>query len=65
LPALNVEFSDDELVLVPATAAGSGMSMRVFCRQAILDKARNCVGRIHAVAEEVAARSAELNRRLA
>jgi hypothetical protein len=65
LPALNVEFSDDELVLVRATAADSGMSMRVFCRQAILDKARNRAGRIHAVAEEVAARSAELNRRLA
>jgi hypothetical protein len=65
LSTLNIQFSDDELAGVRAAAAEAEISMRSFSRQAVLDKARNRAGRVRAVAEEVAARSAELNRRLA
>lgn len=65
MPALNVEFSDEELDDVRSAAAEAGMSMRAWCRQSILDRAHDRAGRVRAVAEEVAARSVELNRRLA
>ncbi|MCV7316141.1 hypothetical protein H7J77_11385 [Mycolicibacillus parakoreensis] len=65
MPALNIEFSDEELSLVRSAASDSGDSMRSFAKQAILDKAHDRAGRIHALATEIAQRSAELNKRLA
>ncbi|MBV5246092.1 hypothetical protein KUF57_21360 [Mycolicibacterium sp. PAM1] len=65
MPALNIEFTDDELATVRAAASGSGTSMRAFARQAILDRAVDREGRIRALGEEIAQRSAELNQRLA
>jgi hypothetical protein len=65
MPALNVEFSEEELALVRVAASDSGASMRVFAKQAILDKARDREGRVRALAQQIAERSAELNRRLA
>lgn len=65
MPALNIEFTDEELAIVRAAASSSESSMRAFAKQAILDKASDREGRIRALAEEIATRSAELNRRLA
>ena len=65
MPALNVEFSEDELATVRAAAASAGASMRAFAKQAILDKAVDREGRVRALGQEIAQRSAELNRRLA
>lgn len=65
VPALNIEFTDEELAIVRAAASSSESSMRAFAKQAILDKASDREGRIRALAEEIATRSAELNRRLA
>lgn len=65
MPAMNVDFSEEELAAVRAAASDSGSSMRAFAKQAILDKARNREGLIRAIAARTAERSAELNRRLA
>lgn len=65
MPALNVDFSDEELAIVRLAASDAGASMRAFAKQAILDKALDRTGRIHALGQEIAERSAELNRRLA
>ncbi len=65
MPALNVEFSEEELAIVRSAASDSGASMRTFAKQAILDKAQNREGRVRALAEQIAERSAELNQRLA
>ncbi|QUR68795.1 plasmid mobilization protein [Mycobacterium spongiae] len=65
MPALNVEFSDEELAKVRSAASDAGTSMRAFARQAILDRAVNREGRVRALGQEIAQRSAELNRRLA
>jgi hypothetical protein len=65
MPALNVDFSEDELAIVRSAASNSGASMRAFAKQAILDKALDREGRVRALAEQIAERSAELNRRLA
>lgn len=65
MPALNVEFTDEELAAVRAAAGSAGTSMRAFAKQAILDTARDRAGRVRALAHEIAERSAELNKRLA
>jgi hypothetical protein len=65
MPALNVEFSEEELATVRSAASDSGASMRAFAKQAILDKARDREGRVRVLAEQIAKRSAELNQRLA
>jgi len=65
MPALNVEFSEEELAIVRSAASDSDTSMRAFAKQAILDKASDREGRVRALAEQIAQRSAELNRRLA
>lgn len=65
MPALNIEFSEEELAIVRSAASDSDTSMRAFAKQAILDKARDREGRVRALAEQIADRSAELNRRLA
>lgn len=65
MPALNIEFSDEELAIVRAAASGATTSMRTFAKQAILDKARDRERRVRALAQQIAERSAELNRRLA
>lgn len=65
MPALNVEFSDDELATVRAAAGNAGTSMRAFAKQAILDRAVDREGRVRELGIEIAQRSAELNRRLA
>lgn len=65
VPALNVEFSDDELATVRAAAGNAGTSMRAFAKQAILDRAIDREGRVRALGIEIAQRSSELNNRLA
>lgn len=65
MPALNVDFSDDELAAVRAAASDAGTSMRAFAKQAILDRAADREGRVRALGKEIAQRSEELNRRLA
>lgn len=64
MPALNVEFTEVELDAVRRAAGSSRVSMRAFAKQAILDRANDREGRVRAIAEQVAQRSAELNRRL-
>lgn len=65
MPALNVQFSEDELATVRTAAANANTSMRAFAKQAILDRAVDREGRVRALGQEIADRSAQLNRRLA
>lgn len=65
MPALNVEFTEEEIAVVRAAAAGSGATMKAFAKQAIWDRAVDRQGQVRALAEQIAERSAELNRRLA
>lgn len=65
VPALNVEFSDDEIAAVRAAARTAGQSMRAFAKQAILDRALDRAGRVRQLGIEIAQRSSELNSRLA
>ncbi len=65
MPAMNVEFTEDELAAVRTAASEAGSSMRAFAKQAILEKATNREGLIRAIGARTAERSAELNRRLA
>ncbi|BBC69103.1 hypothetical protein MMRN_p0720 (plasmid) [Mycobacterium marinum] len=52
MPALNVDFSDEELAIVRSAASNAGASMRGFAKQAILDKAVDRAGRVHALGRE-------------
>lgn len=65
MPALNVDFSEEELSVVREAASRAGTSMRSFTKQAVLDKALDRAGRVRALATEIAQTSADLNRRLA
>lgn len=65
MPALNVDFSDEELAVVREAAIGAGTSMRSFAKRAILDTALDRTGRVRALATKNAQTSAELNSRLA
>jgi uncharacterized protein (DUF1778 family) len=61
MPALNVPFTDDELVVLRAAAERSEQSLRSFVHGAASEHKRQVAD----VARVVAERSAELNRRLA
>lgn len=65
MPALNVEFTEEELGAVRAAAGNAGTSMGAFAKQAILDTVHDRAGRAGALAQQIAERSAELNQRLA
>jgi hypothetical protein len=65
VPSLNIPFTDEELEVVRAAAAGDEMSLRAFAHQAILSAASEHKHRVAEAAKIVAARSAELNKRLA
>jgi len=65
MPGLNLEFTVDELNALRRAAAAAGTSMRSFAKQAVLDKACDREGRVRGLAQQIALRSAELNRRLA
>ncbi len=65
MPSLNITFTDEELEAVRCAAAGDDMSLRAFAHRAILAAASKHRRRVAEAAQFVAARSAELNRRLA
>lgn len=65
MPALNIDFTEEELALVRSAASGSAASMRAFAKQAILDKASHREGRVRELAQQIAERSADLNQRMA
>jgi hypothetical protein len=65
VPSLNIPFTDEELEVVRTAAAGDEMSLRAFAHQAILSAASEHKRRVAEAAKIVAARSAELNKRLA
>jgi hypothetical protein len=65
MPSLNVSFTDEELEAVRTAAAGDDVSLRTFAHRAILAAASDHKRRVAEAAQIVAARSAELNRRLA
>lgn len=65
MPAMNVEFTEDELAAVRAAASDAGESMRAFAKRAILDRAHDRAGLVRSLALDIAEKSAELNRRLA
>ena len=65
MPSLNITFTDDELEAIRAAAASDDMSLRAFAHRAILAAASEHKRRVAEAAHIVAARSAELNRRLA
>lgn len=65
MPALNVDFTDDELATVRVAAGDAGTSMRAFAKQAILDRAADRDGQVRALSREIAERSEGLNSRLA
>jgi hypothetical protein len=65
MPSLNITFTDQELEALRSAAAGDDMSLRAFAHRAILAAASQHKRRVAEAAQLVAARSAELNRRLA
>jgi uncharacterized protein (DUF1778 family) len=65
MPALNVPFTDDELVVLRAAAERSEQSLRSFVHGAAVAAASEHKRQVADVARVVAERSAELNRRLA
>lgn len=64
MPALNVEFSDEEYSIMRAVGHDVGALMPAFTKQAILNEAHGRDGRGGALADELAERAAGLNRRL-
>jgi len=64
VPALNIQFTDDELARVRTAASRNGQSLKPFARNAILAAADSRAARVVEAYEYVTARSAELNRRL-
>ncbi|OBI17774.1 antitoxin Phd [Mycobacterium sp. E2327] len=65
MPSLNISFTDEELEAIRIAAAGDDLSLRAFAHQAILSAASEHKRRVAEAAKIVAARSAELNQRLA
>lgn len=65
MPALTIDFTEEELALVRSAASHSDAPVHAFAKQAILDKASDRAGRVRALAQQIAERSAELNQRLA
>ncbi|KDE97162.1 hypothetical protein Y900_028185 [Mycolicibacterium aromaticivorans JS19b1 = JCM 16368] len=65
MPSLNIPFTDEELETVRKAAAGDDMSLRAFAHEAILSAASEHRRRVAEAARLVAARSSELNKRLA
>lgn len=65
MPALNVQFTDEELARVRAAASRSGSALKPFAHDAILAAADTRATRVTEAFEYVTARSGELNRRLA
>ncbi|BBX66603.1 antitoxin Phd [Mycolicibacterium psychrotolerans] len=65
MPALNINFTDEEMEQLRTAAAAGEMSLRAFVQRAALDAASDHKRRVREAARIVAERSAELNRRLA
>lgn len=65
MPSLNISFTDEELEAVRAAATNDDVSLRTFAHRAILAAASEHNRRVAEAAGIVAARSAELNKRLA
>ena len=65
MPALNVNFSDEEMEQLRTAAAAGEVSLRAFVHHAALDAASNHKRRVREGARIVAERSAEFNRRMA
>lgn len=65
MPALNVNFTDEEMEQLRTAAASGELSLRAFVHRAALDAASDHKRRVRVAARIVAERSAELNRRLA
>ena len=65
MPALNIQFTDDELSRVRTAANRNGQALKPFAHDAILAAADSRAARVAEAFEYVTARSAELNRRLA
>ncbi|MCK5754362.1 MAG: antitoxin Phd [Mycobacterium sp.] len=65
MPALNVNFTDEEMEQLRTAAASGELSLRAFVHRAALDAASDHKRWVRAAARIVAERSAELNRRLA
>ncbi|OBB45448.1 antitoxin Phd [Mycobacterium sp. 852002-51961_SCH5331710] len=65
MPALNVNFSDEEMEQLRTAATAAELSLRAFVHRAAIDAASDHKRRVHEAARIVAERSAELNRRLA
>lgn len=62
---MNIPFSDEELEAIRVAAAGDDLSLRAFAHRAILSAASEHKRRVAEAAKIIAARSAELNQRLA
>ncbi|KUI17000.1 antitoxin Phd [Mycobacterium lehmannii] len=65
MPALNVNFSDEQMEQLRTAASAGELSLRAFVHRAVLDAASDHKCRVREGARIVAERSAELNRRLA
>ncbi|SLG40680.1 Uncharacterised protein [Mycobacteroides abscessus subsp. abscessus] len=65
MPALNIRFSDHELEIVRGAAERQGVSLSAYVHTAVTHAADDQNRRVAEIAASVAAKSAELNRRLA
>ncbi|MGV0715887.1 antitoxin Phd [Mycolicibacterium sp. XJ662] len=64
MPALNVNFSDEEMEQLRTAASAAELSLRAFVHRAAIEAASDHKRRVREAARIVAERSAELNRRL-
>lgn len=65
MPSLNIDFDDAEMEQIRAAARADDLSLKKFAHSAVMERASTHKRRVAEAARVVAARSAELNRRLA
>lgn len=65
MPALNLNFSDDEMAQLRSAAAATNQSLKAYAHRVVTDAASEYRRHVLEAGNYVAARSTELNKRLA
>lgn len=65
MASLNISFSDEEMADLREAAAREGVALKPFVHAAAVEAASRRKARVAELAQSIAQKSAELNRRLA
>lgn len=65
MPSLNITFTDEELTLLREAAEKEGVSLKTFAHRAVVEAASSRKKMRDQLLEDIFAKSAELNERLA